>query len=385
MELFAPDMGQRNSFFEALQNSADLDLRDNRGKSHKMGLVLLGIIIALLRGKDGKMSSIHRSMEKKQSALCASLDIENEAVISRSHLPVFMKSVNIEVLGSLVFRYFGVKLELTAKRWLAIDGKELRGSILDGHTRGEAIVQAVTHDKREVYSQNYYNGSKDSERPAVEGMLEDKVLAAQKITMDALHFTPNILTTISEQQGIYIVGLKGNQSELLTDMIQLAKSPSIDYQLHTEEKGHGRKENRSYKAIDMTKEYVDNRWDAAKLTTLIEVKRTRLETKKGKYSEQISYYLSNQKITTQAIRDEIFRAIRTHWSVETNNNIRDVSLKEDTLKSIEKAVALTTSVIRTLITNSLKIIEPTNIIAQFEEFAEDFNELIGFLRKARIL
>lgn len=385
MELFAPDMGQRNSFFEALQNSADLDLRDNRGKSHKMGLVLLGIIIALLRGKDGKMSSIHRSMEKKQSALCASLDIENEAVISRSHLPVFMKSVNIEVLGSLVFRYFGVKLELTAKRWLAIDGKELRGSILDGHTRGEAIVQAVTHDKREVYSQNYYNGSKDSERPAVEGMLEDKVLAAQKITMDALHFTPHILTTISEQQGIYIVGLKGNQSELLTDMIQLAKSPSIDYQLHTEEKGHGRKETRSYKAIDITKEYVDKRWAKAKLTTLIQVKRTRLETKRGKYSEEISYYLSNQKVTTEAIRDEIFRAIRAHWSVEINNNIRDVSLKEDALKSIEKAVALTTSVVRTLITNSLKIIEPINISAQLENFAEDFNDLIGFMRKAKIL
>ena len=129
MELFAPDLGQRNSFFAALQNSVELDLRDNRGKSHKMGLVLLGIIIALLRGKDGKMSSIHRSMEKKQSALCASLGIENEAVISRSHLPVFMKSVNIEVLGGLVFRYFGVQLELTAKRWIAIDGKELRGSI----------------------------------------------------------------------------------------------------------------------------------------------------------------------------------------------------------------------------------------------------------------
>lgn len=200
-----------------------------------------------------------------------------------------------------------------------------------------------------------------------------------------MHFTPKILTTIAEEKGVYIVGLKGNQSELLTDMVQLAKTPSIDYQLHTEEKGHGRIDTRSYKAIDITKEYVDKRWQKANLTTLIQVKRTRLEVKKEKYSEEISYYLSNQKVTTKAIREEIFKAIREHWSVETNNHIRDVSLKEDALKSIISAVALTTSVVRTLITSSLKIIEPNNIIAQFEDFAEDFDELIGFLRKAKIL
>ncbi|MDZ7876763.1 MAG: hypothetical protein U5L45_03790 [Saprospiraceae bacterium] len=171
MESFAPDRGQRNSFYEALQNSTSIDLRDNRGKSHKMSLVLLGVIVALLRGKDGKMSVIHRSMSKKQVALCASLDIDNESVISRSHLPIFMKSVDTEVFGDLVFRHFGVKLVVTAKRWIAIDRKELRGSILHGNTRGDAVVQAVTHDKREVYSQNYYNGSKDSERPAVETLL----------------------------------------------------------------------------------------------------------------------------------------------------------------------------------------------------------------------
>ena len=385
MESQALDEGQRKSFYDSLQNNSELDLRDNRGKNHKMSLVLMGLLIALFRGKDGNMSAIHRSMKKKQKVLCSALSIDYEPVISRSYLPIFMNHVNYEVLGDLVFSHFGVKLEVTNKRWIAIDGKELRGSILCGNTRGEAIVQTVTHDKREVYSQTYYNGSKESERPAVEKLLEDDTLAAQKITMDALHFTPKILDRISECNGIYVVGLKGNQSELLNDMILLAKSPSIDYQLHTEEKGHGRIENRSYKAIDISKEYVDVRWATAKPVTLIQVKRTRFETKRKKYSEDISYYLSNQKATIKHIRDELFKAIREHWSVETNNNIRDVSLKEDSLKSIEKAVALTTSVIRTLITNSLKIIEPTNIVAQFDDFNEDFDELVDFFRKVAIL
>jgi hypothetical protein len=139
---------QSNSFFLALQETRELDLRDNRGKTHTMSVVLCGLIFSLLQGKDGNLSAIHRSMVRKQLALCSFLGIDYQVVISRSHLPIFLKSINVAVLGTLVFRYFGVHLELTAKIWLAIDGKELRGSILFGHTRGEAIVQAVTHVDR---------------------------------------------------------------------------------------------------------------------------------------------------------------------------------------------------------------------------------------------
>jgi hypothetical protein len=67
---------QNNSFYLALQNNASIDLRGNSGKTHKMSLVLCGLIFSLLRGKDGNLSAIHRSMEKKQAELCAFLNIE---------------------------------------------------------------------------------------------------------------------------------------------------------------------------------------------------------------------------------------------------------------------------------------------------------------------
>ena len=155
-----------------------------------MSLVLCSLIFALLRGKDGNLSGIHRSMVKKQKELCLFLGIDYQSVISRSHLPIFLKYVNVTFLGKLVFEYFGVQLEVSTKVWIAIDGKELRGSILVGCTRGEAIVQAVTHSNRMVYAQGYYNGSKESKRPVVESFLSDTVLASQNLTMDALHFTP---------------------------------------------------------------------------------------------------------------------------------------------------------------------------------------------------
>ena len=385
MKEIAHESVQSNSFYLALQDNAELDLRDNRGKLHNMSLVLCGLIFALLRGKDGNLSSIHRSMVKKQKELCSFLGIDYQIVISRSHLPIFLKYVNVEFLGKLVFQYFGVHLEVQAKVWIAIDGKELRGSILVGCTRGEAIVQAVTHSNRMVYAQGYYNGSKESERPVVESFLLDTALASQNLTMDALHFTPTILDLIADAKGVFVVGLKGNQSEILTDMVQLPQLLKHDFEYYTEFKGHGRQETQRFKAYDISGEYFDKRWKKAGFKTMIQVKRTRFEKKKGKYSEEISYYMSNQKVSTVAQAKVLFKAIKEHWAVETNNHIRDVTLKEDKLKSILKAVSLTTSIIRTLITNMLKIIEPENIVAQFEDFADDFKELEAFFLKAKFL
>lgn len=385
MKELAHEAVQSNSFYLALQTNAELDLRDNRGKQHNMSLVLCGLIFALLRGKDGNLSAIHRSMEKKQKALCLFLGIDYQCVISRSHLPIFLKYVNVPFLGKLVFHYFGVHLEIQAKVWVAIDGKELRGSILVGCTRGEAIVQAVTHRNRMVYAQGYYNGSKESERPVVESFLLDKVLASQNLTMDALHFTPTILNLIAAAKGIFVVGLKGNQSEILTDMELLPKLLKHDFEYYTEFKGHGRQETQRFKAYDVSGEFFDKRWAKVKFQTMIQVKRTRFEKKTGKYSEEISYYMSNQKVTTLAQAKVLFKAIKEHWSVETNNYIRDVILKEDKLKSILKAVSLTTSIIRTLITNMLDIIQPKNMVVQFEDFAEDFKELEAFFLKAKFL
>ncbi len=105
MKELAHDTVQSNSFYLALQSNAALDLRDNRGKFHNMSLVLCGLIFALLRGKDGNLSAIHRSMEKKQKELCLFLEIDYQSVISRSHLPIFLKYVNVAFLGKLVRNY----------------------------------------------------------------------------------------------------------------------------------------------------------------------------------------------------------------------------------------------------------------------------------------
>jgi hypothetical protein len=80
--------------------------------------------------------------------------------VHRPHLPNFAKKVNGDVFSGLVFTYFGAELSQTTKEWFGIDGKELRGSMLVSHTRGQTVVPVVRHSDRSVFIQHYYNGSK---------------------------------------------------------------------------------------------------------------------------------------------------------------------------------------------------------------------------------
>lgn len=79
------------TFFELTKNTIGLDLRDNRGKRHCFSIVLLGVIIALYRCRDGNLSSIHRALTNKQVELCQALDIAYTPAVSRAQLPIILK------------------------------------------------------------------------------------------------------------------------------------------------------------------------------------------------------------------------------------------------------------------------------------------------------
>ena len=121
----------------------------------------MGILIALLRNRNGNLSSIHRAMENTHLRLMSDLkntyNIDYQKFISYSYLLILLQKVNISIFSELIFKYFGVTLAGEEKTWFAIDGKELRGTIEAGYTLGEAIVQAVRHKDRAVLSQDYYN------------------------------------------------------------------------------------------------------------------------------------------------------------------------------------------------------------------------------------
>lgn len=317
------------SFFEKLQNENGLDLRDNRGKRHDLAVVLVGVMLALLSNRDGNLSSIQRHLKNHYERLVEVLGVEKKTPVSRAQLPNILAQVSVSVFNRLLFENYGIELNEEEKKWFAIDGKDLRGSIETGRRRGEAIVQAVSHESFQVAAEDYYSGEKESEVPAVRQLLEESGLANQKTSLDALHCKPKTLEIITQANGKYLVGLKENQKELKNQICVAIENQSYLMKIRTQEKGHGRIETRIYQFYDVLELEKDERWKNCQIKTTLKVKRERIEIKTHHRSVEESFYITNEV----GKYEELAQAVRGHWPVETNNQIRDVSLKEDKMRS----------------------------------------------------
>ncbi len=374
---------QSNTLYEALKNCEQVDLRDNRGKVHCVGLVLMGVIIGLYRNRDGVLSGIHRSLTNTHAPLCHYLGIENTTPISRAQLPILLKKIDPHLFAKLLFDFAGMVLSEQEKQWFAADGKELRGTIAKGEKRGEAVVQVVSHANRQVYGQGFYNGQKESKRPCIQQVLEAG-LGNQKITLDALHFIPETIKQIAYNQGIYLVGLKENQKQLYDDMVKVSQNYRPLSEGQTLEKGHGRIDKRTYKSYDIKDEFFDERWAGANFQTLVEVKRETFQCKTKAESKEVSYYVSNE-VVRQGNSKELFGAVRGHWSVETNNHIRDVTFREDDLQTKEPVISKVMACCRTLALTFLNKLKLKNIKAKLEDFADNFDLLIKWMASINFL
>lgn len=372
------------TFFQLIDHTPELDMRDNRGKRHSLALVLTGLVAAICCGRDGNLSRLHRHMVNHFELLLDATQLAGHKPISRAQLPLVLAKVNGSHFAQLLFDWFGFVLGEEQKQWFSLDGKELRGSIQRGRTRGEVLVSAVAHQHGTVVAQTYYCGSKESERPAVATLIETQQLAPQKLTLDALHLIPTTLKLIHAQKGQYVVGLKSNQTNLyrsctLTDLFSVADYERVDAQL----KKHGRVEQRHYRSFTLAESMVAARWHESGLSTLLCVVRKR--ERLGIVSEEVSYYVSNHKPVNQAQADDLFDAIRGHWGVEVMHHKRDVSLSEDDLRTGKAEVSRLVGSLRTLVISLLDGMRVKNLAAQIELFADKFTTLIQFLTQQMVL
>ena len=327
-----PCESDNTSFFEKLQSCDGLDLRDNRGKRHELAIILLEVVLAILSNRDGKMSSIHRHLEFHHQSLLDFLGIKLKKCVSRSHLPIVLSKVWVTELDALIFENYGIHLSEKQRKWFAVDGKELRGSIESGAKRGEVLVQAVAHETGDTQSQIYYNGRKESEVGTVRNLLEEQGLLGQKLSLDALHCKPKTLAMIAQARGVYVVGLKRNQKELFNQMSEAGQKLPITSEVESSDRERGRLTTRNYQVFNLKAVKIGERWSQSKISSLVKVERKTVELKSGKETAETSYYLSNQK----GKEKELCEAVRGHWQVEVNNHVRDVTFAEDDLRTKKK-------------------------------------------------
>jgi site-specific recombinase XerD len=121
-----------------------------------------------------------------------------------------------------------------------------------------ALDDPRAHQNRLVLGQRKVH-EKSNEIRAIPELLKVLDLAGAVVSIDAMGCQTAIAAQIVAQQGDYVLALKGNQGNLhqdvrqLFDLAQTQNFRDIEHDFYeTEEKGHGRQENRRYWVMGQT-------------------------------------------------------------------------------------------------------------------------------------
>jgi len=360
--------------------------RDNRGKRHTLVWVIVGFVLATLIGRQ-RLSSIHRYICNRANWLYEITQTQKIKPISRAHLPRFLNGLDWSALNELIERCFGIKIDCTQpKKWTAIDGKALRGTLDAGDKQN--IVLAVDHGTREVVAQARQSGDKSSEIPVVRELLKESGLEKQKVSLDAHHFNPITTTQIHQANGIYVTQVKENQAIFLKQCKSLHIQLTPLAETTSYEKAHGRVTTRRAQLFPLGSLSLDSRWQSSGLSALIVMERETVEIAKQKTTFDTSYYVSNSAIESSSIHaltEELAGAIRFHWGVESNNWIRDVTFNEDHIKTKAGNQAQVMALLRGLAIELIRKTSPKNFQAAIEDLSDSIANLESMLRQVKFL
>jgi predicted transposase YbfD/YdcC len=220
---------------------------------------------------------------------------------------------------------------------IALDGKTLRHSFDNALGVGAIHIVSAWASRARVCLGQVKVAEKSNEITAVPVLL--KMLDVQNclVTGDALNCQRATAQQITEQGGIFVLALKGNQPTLFEDVKlfieHAAKNKYADLTTRTmtkHEEGHGRKETRSYRLIDLPDGIAwaeeKEAWQGLKSIGIAECMRQVGD----KITTETRLYLTAIPTDPTNSAKRFARAVRYHWGIENSLHwVLDVCFNED--------------------------------------------------------
>lgn len=183
------------------------------------------------------------------------------------------------------------------------------------------------------------------------------------------------LNQVVKSKSHYIVGVKGNQKNLLKDVKKVTKKKATKSKKCTE-RNRGRLEKRKVELFkNSLSKKTCKKWRS--INTIVKV--TRDVEIKGKTSNEIAYFISDLNLDLSA---HLFgKFIRNHWGIESFHFTKDVIFEEDNWKVKNKNAAANYSLLRNLAINVFRHNGAKCIKAFVEKCANNvplMQRLIGF-------
>ena len=239
------------------------------------------------------------------------------------------------------------------KKILAIDGKTQCGNG-NKHQKANHIVSAV--DENGFCLGQKRVDEKTNEITAIPELLDSLNVKGHIITTDAMGTQIEIVKKICKKKADYVLALKGNQGSLHEDVKLYFEDAALlskcDY-VKKAEKAHGGIEKREYwQTEDIA--WLPQKKDWAGLKSIAMTRTTTI--KNGTETWETRYFISSLPLGAE----EIARAIRGHWMVESYHWHLDVTFREDDNQTLDKQAAFNLNIIRKLALNILKLFEVGN-------------------------
>ena len=325
--------GRRIALDEVVRHFEELeDPRSEINRKHSLVSVVVIALLAVLAGAGGP-TAIARWADFKEDFLLQVLDLPNgipgKDVFRRLLMalkPAAFQACFTNWLQSL--RAEAAAATGVEQPILAVDGKTARRS----HDRknGLGALHSVT-----VWASEFglslgqvACAEKSNEITAIPELLRLVDIKGAIITIDAMGTQKAIAEQIIDSKADYVLALKGNQETLHQAVIDYVaeqlEGELADAQEHvTTEKGHGRKETRTYlqfPAPEKLPEFM--RWKGIKSIAIVTSRCLR----DGQETAQVRYYISS--LTPDVKR--FAQAVRGHWGIENSCHWSlDMTFRED--------------------------------------------------------
>jgi predicted transposase YbfD/YdcC len=304
------------------------DPRRRRGRRHGLQSVLLLAVQAVMAGA-GSWVAIAQWAATAPQALGVCGAPPSASTFRRVLAAVDITAVEAALTRWVIGRQARCRQQRAAgttaaeaRSVLAVDGKTLRGS-RDGHGQQTRLVSVYDHAHQLVLTQAPVAGGDELAAFNVAlAALPD--LGGVLITADALHCQRAHADFLAERGGHYLFTVKGNQPLLRAALRRLpwAHAPGI----RRRGTGHGRRESRSVKVIDLGGTDAQALFPHARRAVKV-IRRRRVGT--AKPSVEVVYAVTS--LDHRAADPRLLaRWLRGHWAIENRvHHVRDVTQRED--------------------------------------------------------
>jgi predicted transposase YbfD/YdcC len=324
-----PKLFETKTYQPLLASFAEItDLRAKRGVRYKLQSFLILLFLSKLGGAD-RPAEIADWVKFRFVELKTLLNLDWK---KSPHEVTWKRILENAIEASEVEKVFGEYLLLMTedeKRLWNLDGKVVC-SVKSEETDKQLHLLALQESEVNLTVAQTALLEGENEISAGKRLLGKVDLTDKIVSGDAIFAQKELSQTVVENGGEYLWKVRANQGKIyhtaqehfekLKDKY-LGKTMDVD-------KGHGRIEER----LMLTSFRIAGEIEFPHLQQVFRIKKTSIQTKTGKQSEQMIYGITSLPVEEFGAK-ELLELVRNHWRIENGLHYRrDVTFKEDAVR-----------------------------------------------------